>query len=124
MELAPAGVPLSFEVTFDSPTLHVGMSVYDDSGALPVLLLSPFAMARVAPGLNTYRGKFTAQAGKNYIILKAVYTDDTLTTLDGDYSQGSESIVAQYLNGTPDGGGCPVVGIVDETDAVIGVVDC
>ena len=67
MQLAPADVELSFEVTFDSPTLDVGMSVYDDSGALPVLLLSPFPMVRVAPGLNTYRGKFTPENGKSYI---------------------------------------------------------
>lgn len=95
MELAPAGVPLSFEVTFDSPGLPVAMSVYDDTGANPVLLLSPFAMAPVVG--NTYRGKFTAQAAKSYIVLKAVYTDGTFTVLDPNYIQGSESVVAQNL---------------------------
>jgi hypothetical protein len=95
MELVPAGVPLSFEVTFDANDLPVAMSVYDDSGVAPVLLLSPFAMALVAG--NTYRGKFTAENGKAYIVIKAVYTDGTFATLDPNYAQGSESMVAQYL---------------------------
>jgi len=98
MELVPAGVELSFEVTFDADDLDVAMSVYDDSGEEPVLLLSPFAMDLVAAGLNTYRGKFTPEAGKNYIIVKGVYTDDTFETFDTNYSQGSESVYAQYLN--------------------------
>ncbi len=119
MELAPAGVPLSFEVTFDSPSLAVAMSVYDDTGALPVLLLSPFAMALVTG--NTYRGKFTAEHGKNYIVVKAVYLDGTFETLSPDYSQGSESIVARDLNPiTPQ----PVVGIIENDDAITGVVEC
>lgn len=119
MELAPAGVPLSFEVTYDSPDLNVAMSVYDDTGPDPVLLLSPFAMARVAG--NTYRGKFTAENGKSYIIIKGVYTNNTFAHLDPNYSQGSESIVAQILSQfQPD----QVVGYVDVESAVVGVVDC
>lgn len=120
MELAPAGVPLSFEVTFDRSDLHVGMSVYDDSGASPVLLLSPFAMAWVAG--YTYRGKFTAENGKSYIIIKAVYTTSDLNVLSPDYSQGSESIVTQYISSNNEAP-APVVGIVDEDEAVVGLVD-
>lgn len=108
MELVPAGIPLSFEVTYDVPGLNVAMSVYDDSGASPVLLLSPFAMALVHG--STYRGKFTPVAGKNYIIIKAVYTDGTFAELDPDYSQGSESCVCQYLVNAQV---CSVVGIVN-----------
>lgn len=119
MELAPAGVPLSFEVTFDQPGLHVAMSVYDDSGVSPVLLLSPFAMTLVHG--NTYRGKFTGEHGKNYIVIKAVYTDGTFMTLSPDYSQGSESVVARDLNPiTPQ----PVVGVIENLGAVVGVVEC
>lgn len=122
MEFAPAGVVLSCEVTFDSPSLDVGMTVYDDTGSVPVLLLSTFAMLHVAG--NTYRGKFTGVAGKNYIVIKAVYTDETLTVVDQNYSQGSESIVSQDL---PIGGGsqgCSVVGIVDNNQMIIGKVTC
>lgn len=118
MELVPAGIPLSFEVTFDRDDLNVGMSVYDDSGANPVLLLSPFAMALVYG--NTYRGKFTPANGKNYIIVKAVYTDNTLTELDLDYPQGSESCVAEYMAGQL----CNVVGIVVPNTEVLGFVEC
>lgn len=118
MELAPAGVSLSFEVTYDRNDLHVGMSVYDDSGVAPVLVSSPAAMLNVVG--NTYRGKFTATEGKSYIIFKAVYTDSSLTTLSDDYSQASESIKAEFLNGSS---GCYVVGLVDNDETVIGVID-
>lgn len=120
MEFVPAGVPLSFEVTFDSPDLDVAMTVYDDTGADPVLLLSPFAMVLVYG--NTYRAKFTPANGKSYIVIKGVYTNDAFEDLDPNYSQGSESLYAQYAGSSP--GGCDVVGIVDETCDVIGVVDC
>lgn len=118
MELAPAGIPLSFEVTYDRDDLNVGMSVYDDTGSVPVLLLSPFAMLLVAG--NTYRGKFTPQNGKSYIIIKAVYTDDTLTTVDEDYGQGSESIYSQYLTQPVQS----VVGLVDDNEPILGLVEC
>jgi hypothetical protein len=111
MEFAPAGVPLSFEVTFDRSDLDVGMSIYDDSGSSPVLLSGPTLMVNVG-GTFTYRGKFTATNGKSYVIIKAVYTNDTLETLDQDYSQGSESIVAENLS-SGGASGCDVVGYVE-----------
>jgi hypothetical protein len=122
MELAPADVPLSFEVTFDANDLHVGMSVYDDTGLTPILVAGPSAMTLVAD--YTYRGKFTAADGRNYIIIKAVYTDDTFSTLNPNYSQGSESIVAQVIGGggnssPPDGA---IVGFVIPNDIVIGLI--
>lgn len=111
MQLVPAETSLSFEVTFDSPTLYVGMSVYDDSGATPVLVQGPTAMLNVVG--NTYRAKFTADVGKSYIIFKAVYTSAALTTLDSNYSQGSESIKAEYVGGSGGGGGTyPLIGYV------------
>lgn len=112
MELAPIGVPLTFEVTFDSPSLHVGMSVYDNSGASPALVQGPAAMGSVVG--NTYQGKFTAPSAKPYIIFKAVYTDSGLTMLDPNYSQGSESIIAQASSSNPTSNstGCTVVGFI------------
>lgn len=111
MELVPAGVTLSFEVSF-APDLfgRVGMSVFDDTGSSPVLLLSPFAMALVAEG--TYRGKFTPALGKSYVIRKCVYTDDTLTDLDPNFGEGSESIYAQNFNSSPTVG-CVIKGVVN-----------
>ncbi len=124
MELAPRGVELSFEVTFDRPDLNVAMSVYDDSGDDPVLIQGPSAMAIVVG--NTYRAKFTPNSSKPYIIFKAVYTDDTFETLSEDYSQGSESIIAQTLDSssTSNSTGCSIVGVVEVTRDVIGVVQC
>lgn len=119
MELAPARVSLSFEVTFDSPSLDVGMSVYDDSGEEPELVSGPSAMALVVG--NTYRGKFTAADGKSYIIIKAVYTDDTFEELNSDYAAGSESIVTQVIGGDPPTEN--VVGYVDASE-VVGLVNC
>lgn len=92
MNIAP-NVECTFEVTFDSPSLSVAMSVYDTSGISPVLVSGPAAMTSVVG--NTYIGKFTPVNPKEYLIFKAVYTDGTLTTLSPDYSQSSESIIAQ-----------------------------
>ena len=119
MELAPAGVSLSFEVTYDSPSLYVAMSVYDDSGVSPVLISGPSAMLNWAG--NSYRGKFTANPGISYLILKAVYTDGTFTTLSSNYSQGSESIKSEYLQDTI--GNCSIIGFINNTE-IIGLVNC
>lgn len=123
MELAPSGVPLTFEVTFDRDDLFVGMSVYDNSGVNPVLVSGPAIMSSVVG--NTYQGKFTAPLPRPYIIFKAVYTDEELTTLSEDYSQGSESIIAQSLpQPTSNSAGCSVVGIISNENDVIGQVRC
>lgn len=119
MELAPAGTPLSFEVTFDSPDLSVGMSVYDDTGDNPVLVQGPSLMSLVA--INTYRGKFTAELGHSYIVIKAVYTDDTLLEINTDYAQGSESLIAQNVGGP---NLSSVIGIVLPDNIVTGQVQC
>lgn len=122
MEIAPLGVACSFEVTFDSSSLYVAMSVYDDSGASPVLVTKT-PMTNVVG--NTYRGKFSPPATKPYIIFKAVYTDGTYTTLSPNYSQGSESIIAQVIaQPTSNSTGCSIVGFVDSSNDVIGVIQC
>lgn len=92
MQFVSSESPLSFEVTYDSPTLDVGMTVLDDSGPVPVNL-GTVAMQNVIG--NTYRGKFTPQFGKSYVVHKAVYTDALLNVLHPDYSQASESVVCQ-----------------------------
>lgn len=120
MELVPAGIPLSFEVTFDSSALDVGMTVYDDTGAYPDYVT--FIPMILVYG-NTYRGKFTAQNGKSYILVKAVYTDDTFTDFNLNYSQGSESIYAK----NPDNGSTPnldsVIGYVEPSPTVVGFIE-
>jgi hypothetical protein len=121
MEIAPADLPCSFEVTFDRNDLNVGMSVYDDTGVTPVLVQGPSAMALVVD--YTYRAKFTPLNGRSYIIIKAVYTDNTLSVLDSNYSQGSESIIAQQLSGGSSGG-CSIVGYVNQTQTIVGYVNC
>lgn len=135
MELAQYGIPLPFEVTYDNPSLNVGMSVYDVTTGSAVLVSGPTLMSLVA--INTYRGVFTALENHNYIVIKAVYTDGTLATVDSDYYQGSESIAAIDLESGGGGGGTvncgavvgfiqdpPIVGIVDNSGAIIGLVAC
>ena len=96
MTLVPAEVELTFEVTFDANGLNVALSVYDTSGVTPLLVQGPSAMSNIIG--YTYIGKFTPTAGRNYLIYKAVYTDNTFTVLDSNYSQGSESIIAEIIN--------------------------
>lgn len=126
MELAPGGVELAFEVTYDANNLNVGMSVYDTTAGSPVLVQGPTAMANLIS--NTYYGKFTPTGEHTYIIFKAVYTDNTLTTLRTDYAAGTESIVAESIGGGGGGGasssGCAVIGFVEPTPTVIGIVQC
>ena len=90
MQFVSTDAELSFEMTLDSPSLFVGLSVYDDSGPTPVLL-STTQMINVVG--NMYRGKFTPTFGKTYLIYKAVYTDVLLNVLNTDYNSGSESVV-------------------------------
>lgn len=133
MNFAPAGVSLSFEVTYDRDDLAVGMAVYDTSSGSPILVQGPALMALLTG--FTYYGRFTADNNRSYVIEKRVYTDVTLATPDLDYAPGSESIRAEYLNG---GGGGFVpqsvvgyvtnapdpVGEVINTPAPVGVVEC
>jgi hypothetical protein len=123
MELAPADVPLPFEVTFDANNLFVAMSVYETTNSMPTLVQGPQAM-NVVIG-NTYIDKFTGSAGRSYLIFKAVYTDGTFTVLDDNYSQGSETIVCQDIGGGGSGGGdVSIIGLVDEQNPVVGIVNC
>lgn len=124
MELAP-NAPLTFEVTYDSPSLNVGMSVYDTTSGSPVLEQGPSAMTHLVA--NTYYGKFTPTVNHEYVIFKAVYTDNTFATLDTDYAAGTESIVCEDVGGgggSSGPSGCPVIGIVIPNPTVIGIVQC
>lgn len=123
MEYAPSGISLSFEVTYDRSDLFVGMSVYDNSGSSPVLVAGPMPMHNWAG--YSYQAKFLASPNLSYLIFKAVYIDEDLTTLDNEYSQGTESIVAEPLPQDDGGGvGCQVVGYVDNNNTIIGLVNC
>lgn len=123
MELVPAGIELSFEVTFDRDDLFVGMTVYDDSGLTPIQVLAPTLMDWVYR--NTYRGKFNPSAQKNYIIVKSVYTDETLAELDDNYSSGSESCIAENIGSFGQiAVGCSIIGIVENNNPIVGIVQC
>lgn len=125
MELAPGGVSCSFEVTFDDDDLNVAMSVYDTTTGSAVLVAGPTAMTSVVA--NTYFGMFTPTTERSYVIYKAVYTDNSFTTLDTDYAAGTESIIAEDIGGGGGGGGSgggAVIGFVEPTPTVIGFVVC
>lgn len=92
MNMAPGGIPLTFEVTYSDASLDVGMIVFDDSGVTPVQVGGVIPMSNFFG--TTYRAKFTPTAGKNYIVIKAVYTDGTFTLIDDDYGRGTESFIA------------------------------
>jgi hypothetical protein len=125
MNLAPAGAPISCEVTFDNGALDVAMSVFDTTSGSPVLISGPTAMALVVD--YTYFGVFTPQAGHSYVVLKAVYTDNTFATLDPNHAQASESFYSQVSGGGGGGGASAdpsITGYVDLYQTVIGYVNC
>ena len=77
------------------------------------------------PSTYTYYGKFTPADDKEYVILKAVYTDETFVTFDPIYSQGSESILS---SDQASGGGTvsivSIIGLVNNPNNLIGYVNC
>ena len=93
MQFVSNNSELSFEVTYDSPSLNVGMTILDDSGATPVVVSGPTKMTNVIG--NMYRAKFTPVVGKAYLVYKTVYTDALLTVVNSDYNSASEAFVCQ-----------------------------
>lgn len=93
MNLIATNKELSFEVSYDSPSLFVGMTILDDSGPAPIVVLGPVQMSNVIG--NLYRAKFTPQVGKSYLVYKTVYTDALLTVVNTNYNSASESFLCE-----------------------------
>lgn len=107
--LLPAGVSSSFVTSGNSPSLFIGLSVYDNSDSNPVLVSGPTRMTNFAG--NAYQGKYTPDVG-NFLVLMAVYTDSSLTSLAPGYEQDVVSVTAVDLSFN-----VPV-------NSVVGYVDC
>lgn len=117
--LLPANVPSSFVTSGNSPSLFVGMSVYDNSGSNPALVSGPTRMTNFAG--NAYEAKYTPAVG-NFLVLMAIYTDSSLTTLMPGYEQDVTTITAiDMAFNVPVNS---VVGYVDPQEDVEGVVNC
>lgn len=112
MQMVQAGIPLSFEVTFDQPDLFVAMEVWDVTGGSPSLV-DTLPMSNLSG--NTYYCNFTPAVDKRYVTNKAVYTDDTYTARDGVHPEGSDSFSAIDLPLVLAalGQGSPITGIVE-----------
>lgn len=106
--ILPAGVPASFATSGNDPSLSIGLSVYDNSGASPELVYGPVLMTRFVG--NAYQGKFTPLAGKTYLVFIAVYTDDSLENLASGYEEQVESITGANL--------------IASIQNVVGTIDC
>lgn len=108
--LVQAGIPNSFTAVFNNPTpAFVAMSVYDNSGANPVLLLSPVQMGHVND--NAYAGKATLSPG-DYVVFMAVYTDATFTVLDPSFKTQEQAV------------GVSAAYLANAANGVIGKVSC
>lgn len=80
---------IGIEINFDHG-LFVGMKVFFDDGSGPVQQGGVLPMANLLDTL--YVASFTPAVVGVYYFYKQVYTDDTYTTVDTDYSENSESI--------------------------------
>ena len=93
--IVPSGKPINFEYSsFDGlSSLFPAMKVYDLSSGTAVLVAT-VGMTHVFNG--TYWGTYTfpvSSSGKNFLIQKSVYTDNTYTVLNSlGYSPGSEIV--------------------------------
>lgn len=90
MIVAPSGLSLPFEVTYDREDLIIGMKVWE-LDLVPVIVDQQI-MVHLAGG--TYIGFFTADPGKSYVVSKASYLASDLLVLDSDRSPASESFVS------------------------------
>jgi hypothetical protein len=90
--LLPAGVKAPFSTSSNSTGLFVGLTVYDTSGASPVLVSGPTLMSNYFG--FCYQGSFIPTSGKQYLVVAAVYTDDTLSTINAGYQQQSWEVTA------------------------------
>ena len=88
------GQPATLEVTYEPGLSFVAMKVYDVTGTPALVATVP--MVELVNG--TYLASFTPASGKTYAVSKAVYTDGTYTTLDGEHSPGSETLQAVDLS--------------------------
>jgi len=87
--------PVPVEVTYDSPSLNVGMLVYKFASGAWSQVGSTVAALNL-PGTNSYGAVWTPPDGSPYIIELKVFTDNTLTTPNTDYSASSRSFVVDY----------------------------
>lgn len=77
----------------------VAMKIYDLSSGTAALV-STIAMTHVFNGTYWGANTFTtAQSGKNFLIQKSVFTDNTYATVDGTYSPGSEIVEVDGFDG-------------------------
>lgn len=90
MIIAPSGIALPFEVTYDRTDLIIGMKVWE-LGLVPTIVYQAI-MDHIAVG--TYVGYFTADPGKSYLVSKASYEAVDLLVLDEDRSPSSESFLS------------------------------
>lgn len=102
MELVQANQVFSVSYgAFDqSDDLDVGFYVYDVSTGSPVFVE---IIAGESAGFGAYTSTYTAASGQTFLIIGAVFTDDTYVTLDPIYSpdaqcfQAPESSVVTFL---------------------------
>ena len=92
MQLIPSGIRVPFEVTYDSPSLFVGMTVFDVTTGSPVQVGSLIPMVNVIG--NSYLGLFIPTDQHIYMIYKNVYTDVTYSTISPNYAAGTEAAFA------------------------------
>lgn len=88
--------PVPVEVTFDTPlTLNVGMRVNQFVSGAWAQVGAVVPALPLAGGGPSYGAIFTpAATGVSYIVELAVYTDNTFTTYNPDYSVSSRSFIA------------------------------
>lgn len=98
MKIAPSGIPLHFEYTFYDGLSgrFVGMTVIDTTAGLPGTVVNPTPIAMVHCFGGTFAGEFTPDPNKKYLIHKKVYTDNTYSVEDTNFSPGSEAFTTAY----------------------------
>lgn len=114
----PLNVPALFAVTFDTEN-YVGLQIFKDGeevgDPIPMELIYNF----------TYQAEFTPTEEGNYLVVKSVYVDEALTTLDLTQLPGSETFRASDSGGGGGGGssGCDLIGLIEESEELVGIIE-
>lgn len=85
--------PVPVEVTYDQPSLNVGLTVSKWTGSAWVQVGVTTAVPDTGTGSNTYGATFTPADNSLYLVELAVFTDNTFTTYQDGYLASSRSFV-------------------------------
>lgn len=123
----PSNLPASVEVSYSDSGLNIGVTIWDDSGSVPVQVTGLAGMVNgVLPLLNwsgvSYRFKHLGNAGTWYLYNIAAYVASNYLVVDTSQPQGSDSLYFDPPLATSGGAPNGITGLVESVVELTGIV--